>query len=92
LNPTGQGQPNERGPYPEPSTRMYLLKHAHQTNRSFIGDVVLLVQLRTLVDLILHFGKVASRQVVKETVLEYGSEFWLNKYFEKELFYALKHV
>jgi hypothetical protein len=92
LNPTGQGQLNGGGPYPEPSTGMFLLKHARRTDGSIIGDVVPLVQLRTLVELIPHFGKAASRQLAKETVLEYSSEFWLNKYFEKELFYALKHV
>jgi hypothetical protein len=30
------------------------------------------------------FGKQASKQLV----LEFSSEFWLNKYFEKELIYA----
>jgi hypothetical protein len=42
------------------------------------------------VDLVPHFGKAADKQLSKETVLEYGLEFWLNKYFDKELFYALK--
>jgi hypothetical protein len=32
-----------------------------------------------------RFGKQAKRQLAKETGLEYSSEFWLNKYFEKEL-------
>ena len=32
-----------------------------------------------------RFGKQAKRQSAKETGLEYSSEFWLNKYFEKEL-------
>jgi len=92
LNPTGQGQVNERGFYPEPSTGMYLLKRAHRTDGSIIGDVVPLAQLQALVDLVPRFGKAASRQLAKETVLAYSSEFWLNKYFEKELFFALKHV
>ena len=39
-----------------------------------------------------RFGKQANRQLAKETVLEYSSEFWLNKYFEKELFYAFKCI
>jgi hypothetical protein len=55
-----------------------------------MGDIVPLAQLRTLVDLVPHFGKQVNRQLAKEAVLEYTSEFWLNKYFEKELFYALK--
>ncbi|KAH9165648.1 hypothetical protein EDB89DRAFT_2116030 [Lactarius sanguifluus] len=46
---------------------------------AIMGDVVPLAQLRTLVDL-----------VPQETALEYSLEFWLNRYFDKELFYALK--
>jgi hypothetical protein len=37
------------------------------------------------VDLVPGSGKQANRQLVKETVLEYSPEFWLNKYFEKEI-------
>lgn len=38
--------------------------------------------------LVMRFGKQANMQLVKELVLEYSSEFWLNKYFEKELPFA----
>ena len=44
-----------------------------------------LAQIRTLVDLTPRFEKQANKQLVKETVLEYSSEFWLNKYLAKEL-------
>jgi hypothetical protein len=71
---------------------MHLLKRARRADRSIMGDIVPLAQLRTLVDLVPRFGKQANRQLAKETVLEYSSEFWLNKYFEKELFYALKCI
>ena len=92
LPPIGRGQSNEKGPYPEPSTGMHLLKHAHRADGSIMGDIVPLAQLRTLVDLVPCFGKQANRQLMKETVLEYSSEFWLNKYFSKKLFYALKCI
>lgn len=92
LRPTGQGQPNEKGPYPEPSTGMHLLKRARRTDGSIMGDIIPLAQLRTLVDLVPRFGKQANRRLAKETVLEYSSEFWLNKYFEKELFYAFRRI
>ncbi|KAH9027612.1 hypothetical protein EDB85DRAFT_2074745 [Lactarius pseudohatsudake] len=68
--------PAQRGVYPHPSTGMYLLKRARRNDGAIMGDVVPLAQLRALVNL--------------ETALEYSSEFWLNKYFDKELFYALK--
>ncbi|KAM6502325.1 hypothetical protein JOM56_002302 [Amanita muscaria] len=88
-------QPNpqrlsQKGLFVEQSTRMYLLKRALQSNQSVLGGIVLLGQIRTLVDLILRFGKEAEKRLTKATVLMYSKEFCLNKYFEKELFYALK--
>ncbi|KAH9018300.1 hypothetical protein EDB84DRAFT_1589970 [Lactarius hengduanensis] len=75
-NPVALAPSNQRGVYPHPSTGMYLLKRARRNGGAIMGDVVPLAQLRALVNL--------------ETALEYSSEFWLNKYFDKELFYALK--
>ena len=68
---------------------MYCLKWAHPIDGSFLGDVIALEHIRALVDLIPHFGEVAKKCLSKEMVLEHVSEFRLNKYFEKELFYAL---
>ena len=62
---------------------MYCLKWAHHIDGSFLGNVI------ALVDLIPCFGEAAEKHLSKETVLEHVSEFCLNKYFEKELFYAL---
>ena len=92
LPPTGQGQSNQKGLYLEPSTGIHLLKRAHRSDGSIMGDVIPLAQLQTLVDLVPWFGKQVNKQLAKETVLEYSSEFWLNKYFEKELFYAFKGI
>ena len=69
---------------------MYVLKHSQQSDRTVIGDVVPLQQIRTLLDLVPQFGEAANKQCTKEMSLELSLEFWLNKYFEKELFYALK--
>ena len=69
---------------------MYLLKRALRNHGAIMGDIVPLSQLRTLIDLVPRFGAEADKRLTKETALECGSEFWLNKYFNKELFYALK--
>jgi hypothetical protein len=69
---------------------MYVLKRSRRSDGMIIGDIAPLGQLRALLDLIPRFGADASKRLTKETSLEYGLEFWLNKYFEKELFYALK--
>jgi hypothetical protein len=55
-----------------------------------MGDIIPLGQLRALVELTPNFGSKADPRLSKETSLEYGSKFWLDKYFDKEvLFRAL---
>jgi hypothetical protein len=82
--------PSQKGLYVEPSTGMYCLKRAQRSDGSLFGDVILLEHIRALVDLVPHFGEAAKRRISKETVLEHASEFCLNKYFQKELFYVLQ--
>ena len=67
-----------------------MLEWAQRSDGSFFGDVIVLEHIRALVDLIPHFGEAADKRLSKETVLEHVSEFRLNKYFQKELFYALQ--
>ena len=55
-----------------------------------MGDAMPLGQLRALLDLVPHFRAAANKRLTKETSLELSLEFSLNKYFTKELFYALK--
>ena len=54
-----------------------------------MGGTVKTSQVRALINLVPLFGEVADNRLTKETVLEYGSEFQLNPYFDKEMFYAL---
>ena len=90
LIPTGQVLSTQKGLYPDPSTGMYVLKCSQRSDGMNMGDVVPLRQIRTLLDLIPRFGADANKQLTKEMSLEFCLEFWLNKYFKKELFYALK--
>jgi hypothetical protein len=69
---------------------MHLLKRARRNAGELMGDVVPLSQIRALINLVPRFGEEADKRLTKETAVEYSSEYWLNKYFEKELFYALK--
>jgi len=68
---------------------LYLLKKAIRANGEQIGDVVPLDQIRALVDLTPRFGSKANAKLTSSTSIAYSKEFWLNKYFNKELFYAL---
>jgi hypothetical protein len=78
----------EKGQHPGSSTGVHILKRARRTDGLIMRDIVTLVQLRTLVDLVARFGKRAKGQLV---VLDYSSEFWLNKYIlrKNSLFCAI---
>jgi hypothetical protein len=85
-NPTNATQ---RGIYPEPNSGLYLLKRAKRANGEEIGGIIPLDQLRSLVDIAPRFGERADPRFTNASSLTYATEFWLNKYFDKELFYAL---
>jgi hypothetical protein len=68
---------------------MYLLRRSLRSNGSPLGDVIPLGQLRALVDLCPLFGPKADNRLTKHNSMAYSKEFWLNKYFDKEIFFAL---
>ena len=70
---------------------MHLLKRAKRHDGTILGDVVPLSNVRALASLIPRFGKAAEKQLTKESSLEHSLEFRLNKYFNKEFFYALNN-
>lgn len=74
---------------PDPVTQMYLLKRAIRSDGRRFGDIVPLSQLRGPVQLTPHFGAKADRRLTMHNSLEYSGEFWLNKYANKEAFWAL---
>ncbi len=76
---------------PDATTGLYLLKRARRSNGGLMGDIVPLDQIRALVDITPRFELRADLQLTKGSSSALSSEFWLNKYFDKELFYAL-HV
>ena len=78
-----------KGPYPEPISGLYLLKCSKWSNKPVMGDIIPLNQIQALADLIPYFGQKANHVLSKENSMKYSTEFWLNKYFTKELFHAL---
>lgn len=85
-NPTN---PAQHGIYPEPNSGLFLLKRAKRANGEDAGDIIPLDQLRSFVDIAPRFGEKADPRLTNTSSLTYATEFWLNKYFDKELFYAL---
>ena len=50
LDPTAQASSTQRGQYPDPSTGMYVLKRSERSDRTIMGDIVPLRQVRALID------------------------------------------
>lgn len=77
------------GSSPEAATGLYLLKRAKHRNGDIMGDIVPLDQVCVLADVVPRFGRKACTQLTMANSMEYSEEFWLNKYFNKELFLSL---
>ena len=73
----------------DPVTGMYMLKRALRADGSRIGDIVPLSRLRIPVEIIPRFGKKADLRLTRHNSLEYTSEFYLNKYSDKEILYSV---
>ena len=68
---------------------MHILRRVKRASGEYIGDVVPLIQLQALVNLVPRFGKTANKQMSSVNSIALSNEFWLNKYWNKDLFYAL---
>ena len=77
------------GSFPESATLMFALKQAVCAGGAPLGDIIPVFQLRVLVDLIPRFGAQADPCLTKQTSFAYSAKFWLNKYFNKQMYYAL---
>jgi hypothetical protein len=69
---------------------MYILKRSTRSDGSRVGDIVPITQLQAFVHLVPRFGQKADIRLTKENCMEYSSEFWLNKYFEKDTYYSFQ--
>lgn len=85
-------QPTRAGmaTHPDLATGMYILKRARRADGSSIGDIVSLSRLRAPAPLLPRFNsKTVDPRLSMRNCLDYSTEFWLNKYHDKELFFAL---
>jgi hypothetical protein len=92
VQPASVCSTNAKGPHPNCASGMYVLRRAKRmdhTVHTFLGDIVPLDQVRTLVELTPQFGEKADRRLTRANASAYCSKFWLDKYFTKDLFFAL---
>ena len=76
---------------PDPVSEMYALKRSTRSDGTRMGDVVPVAQFRVPIPLDPRFGQEANSRLSKETSPKYTNEFWLNKYFDKDIYYAFHH-
>lgn len=68
---------------------MRILRRAKRANAEYLGDVIPLEQLRSFASLIPRFGKNANKRLSSTNSRALAEEFWLNKYWDKEIFFTL---
>lgn len=73
------------------STGIYIFRHVRQVNNDWIGNIIPITQIVAPVHLIPHFGPKADPQLMMQSGINHATEFYLNKFWNKELFFAL-HV
>ena len=72
------------------AVRLHFLKRATRNNGEHVGGVLPLSHLRSPVHLIPHFGKTVNPCLSNATSYELSIEFWLNHYWNKEIYYCLR--
>lgn len=71
-------------------TGMHIMKRAVRADGRPLGDVVPLSQLRALAPLVPKFGRKADSRLSAQTSSHYSNTFFLNHFFDKELYFALR--
>lgn len=81
---------SQNGSSRESSSGMHVLSRAKRADGQYIGDVIPVSQLRSAVNLIPRFGPDgANSRLTRNNSHERSKEFWLNKYWNKDFYYAL---
>ena len=75
-----------------PVTGMHLLRRAMCGNGQRVGEVIPLTDIRSPAHLVPNFGREAHSRLTRLNSNELSNEFWLNKYWTKEFYYALSPV
>jgi hypothetical protein len=83
--------PQRRGIPLEHMTQMYVLKHAMRSEGVPFGDILPLDQLHSFTHIIPRFGPVADSHLTAENSVHSARVFFLNKYIDKEFYYAISN-
>ena len=86
--PTSHGS-TTHGIYPDPVTGQYIVKQSLRANGSRLGDIIPLAQARIPTPLVPRYGVQADPRLTLGKGLEYGAEFYLDRFFDEELYYFI---
>ncbi|KAG1824986.1 hypothetical protein EV424DRAFT_1471865 [Suillus variegatus] len=76
----------------DPVTKMHTLTHTKHVNGTLVGDIVPLTQIRAFISIIPKLGAAADPRLTKSTSAHYHSSFYLNKYFDKQIYDSLYYA
>jgi len=82
--------PPARAAIPDTTTGLYIFKRALRTDKSRIGDIIPLSHCRMPVQLVPRFGTKADARLTSRNSMEWSREFFLNSYFDKDIFQYLR--
>ena len=83
--------PPTRAAIPDPVTGLYIFKRALRTDGSRIGDIIPLLHCWMPVQLVPRFGTKADIRLTAKNSMERSREFFLNAYFDKDIFQYLRN-
>ena len=84
--------PPARASIPDPTTGQYILKRALRSDKSRIGDIIPLSHCRMPIQLVPRFGAKADTRLTSRNSMEWSTEFFLNTYFDKDMFQYLRNA
>ena len=73
----------------ERTTGLHVLKKATCASGSPLGEVFPVDQLRSYAHIVPRFGEKADNRLTSTNCIHHSQSFFLNKYFDKDFFYAL---
>lgn len=82
----------QRGNETESTTDLHVLRRAKRASGENIGSVFPLDQLRSYAHIVPRFGRVADIRLTHSNSIHGSRTFLLNKYFDKDFFYAISRV
>lgn len=83
--------PPTRAPIPDPTSGLYVLKRASRVDNSRTGDILPLSHCRVPLHLVPRFGAKADTRLTSKNSMEWSKEFFLNAYFDKDIFEYLRN-